>query len=246
MTALDQILATTGEVDGLSPDGFARGREAVHSALISTEHGSDAADRRHRPARKIVLVGIAVASAAAIAVPLAAFHHGAPQIDANRPVGSPVVGTSPGTGNQRASIELAGYVVTLPAGYRLAPGATNCNKGIAPSSGTRVIPPGSSKDCPLAIQSVVANLPAGTDAWTVTVHVLSGQNTNVTVFVTRSGSQVTTYFPARLPSGRTVYVSIGSGPTSVGGPAVNIQQASELAQGLAVSPATPCTNPSGC
>lgn len=119
-------------------------------------------------------------------------------------------------------------------------------EGLTPTDGTRVIPPGALNGCPIAIKSVVASLPTGAEKFAVTMPQLNGQDTSADVYVTRSGSEVIGYFPARLPDGRTVYVSIGSGPVSVGGPAINIQQASELAQGLIVSPAALCTAASGC
>jgi hypothetical protein len=232
MTTLDYLLNRTGEVDGPTSEELRRGRAAVIRTLNCTE--TDNVVQPRRPVRrKVVLAAMATAAAAAIVIPLAGIIHHGDKADAGRqPSTARVTGSAR---SDRVSIKLAGYVVVLPAGYRLAaPGAaTNCNTGLAPTSGTQVIPPGSLTGCPLKIESVVASVPSGAHRFEVryTTYTSSGWILRTVVaYGTHASLLTTVYFPARLASGRTLYVTLDA--TSI-----NLQQASELAQGLTVTPA---------
>jgi hypothetical protein len=251
MTILDELLTRTGDVDGVAPPKLASGRNVVMAAAGDPRVRA----RRASVGRKIAFAAVSAAAAAAIAIPLATADHQAARVDAGRqPTGSQNVGPTSVGQDGRVSVQLAGYVVALPAGYRLAPaGATNCNAGLSPTTGTPVIPPGSANGCPLDIESVTARLPSNATPWEhtlVRVNATGSTSTTITLYVVFAQPNVTLYFPARLADGSTVYVTIGAHGVGASdtdiGHAINIDQASQLANGLTVAATKPCTNPSGC
>jgi hypothetical protein len=251
MTALDELLRRTGDVDGVAPPDLASGRNVVMAAAEDPR----ARARRVPVGRKVAFAVVSAAVAAAIAIPLATADHRAAPVDAGRQAtGSQHVGPASVGQDGRVSVKVAGYVVALPAGYRLAPpGSTNCNATLSPTTGTQVIPPGSANGCPLDIESVTATLPsnaARSDHTLVRVTATGSTSTTITFYMVLTRPNATLYFPARLADGSTVYVTIGAhgvvaGDTDVGH-AIDVEQASQLANGLTVTATTPCTNPSGC
>jgi hypothetical protein len=251
MTILDELLTKTGDVDGVAPPQLASGRNVVMAAAGNPRVRA----RRVSVGRKIAFAAVSVGAAAAIAIPLASAGHQAARVDAGRhPTGSPNAGSASVGRDGRVSVQLAGYVVALPAGYHLAPaGSTNCNAGLSPTTGTRVIPPGSANGCPLDIESVTATLPSNA---TPSKHTLMRGNatgstsTTITFYVVLAQPNATLYFPVRLADGSTVYVTIDAhgvvaSDTDVGH-AITVDQASQLANGLTVAATKPCTNPNGC
>jgi hypothetical protein len=138
-----------------------------------------------------------------------------------------------GTAN---TVRLAGYVVHFPAGYPHVGTAANCTDELVSRVHDPLVatPDGG---CPLVIQSVISALPA-----TATAESLKDGSTPVRFYSSTSPSTGTTgYFPARLPDGRHVYVSLGYGHAKI-----NVQQAIQLANGLNVTPTGSCTDPNGC
>lgn len=134
------------------------------------------------------------------------------------------------------SVELAGYSVHLPAGYRHVRTASTCTDDlVSRTQAPLVVTP--SGGCPLVIDAVLPALPAN-----ATAHSVNADTTPVTFYsVTNPATGTTGYFPARLTGGQDVYVSIGYGHATI-----NVQQAAQLAAGLDVTPAGPCTGPDGC
>lgn len=251
MTMLDELLTHTGDVDGVAPPQLASRRIVVMAAA-----GDPCIRARRVPfGRKIAFAAVTAAAAAAIAIPLATADHQAARVDAGRqPTGSQHGRPTTVGQDGRVSIQLAGYVVALPAGYHLAPaGSTNCNAGLSPTTGTRVIPPGSANGCPLDIESVTAALPSNATPSKhigVRLNATGSTSTTITFYVVLAQPNAMLYFPVRLADGSTVYVTIGAhgvgaSDTAIGD-AITLDQASQLANGLTVAATKPCTTPSGC
>jgi hypothetical protein len=252
MTILDELLTSTGDVEDVPPPALASGRDVVMTAAADARVHV----RRVSVARKIALTAVGAAAVAAIGIPLATAGHQTARVDAGRqPTGSQSAGPSSVGQDGRVSVQVPGYVVVLPAEYRRAPaGSTNCNAGLTPTTGARVLPPGSANGCPLDIESVTTRLPSNArpSKHIGTRFTASGPSTSTTITFYEVAAQphVTLYFPVRLADGRTVYVTIGAhgvvgGDTDVG-QAITVDQASQLANGLTVAATKPCPDPRDC
>lgn len=224
---------------------------ADQAATVPADAVERVSSRNYHPRSRRALVSmtsgatlVAAAAASIFAITVTRGAHTAP--------GASRDGSASGDGQHQTAlgeenvVQLAGYTVALPTGYHHVNGATrSCSSELDLISGdrTRLISP-ISGSCPLVLRSVIMTLPAGARRQSI----LSAPATTTgapgaVVFYTTvdAGSGTTAYFPAELAGGKTAYVSIGYGHSTI-----NIQQAVELANGLSVTPTTPCRDSHGC
>lgn len=214
MNQLDDLLASTREVGDLPARGFERGRNALDDAVRSTRPQRRARASFVAPASGAVVVAAAVA----VVISLSGSPRQSSQTTPDAAGPAPTEGDSSGTGPSASAIgangntdsdnavELTGYRVLLPANYKTGNAAvaadTNCTKDLhltADETKRAVTTPNA--DCPLVITSVVEDVPAGADK-------IPGSNGLRTAYVVITPSTATSYIPAQLPDGSTVYVNI--------------------------------------
>lgn len=86
MNTVDQLLADTGDVDGLRPEGLARGRDALNHALGTIERTGlePRVARRGNQRRRLTLAGVtAVAAAVVITIPVVSLGDNGPSASAD-------------------------------------------------------------------------------------------------------------------------------------------------------------------
>jgi hypothetical protein len=245
-----------------SPDPFedqlrnvlASQANVVTESRIAAIADRDYAPRTRRRAIPLLCAGV-VATAAAVAavviVPLPA-HDPSPGTvpDAAGPVTGSGVTDSPAS--ESNWVELGGYRLSFPAGYQLGRADTNCTKDLHLSATEiRRLVTTPEPGCPLLVTSVVRSLPTQADRvrFSETHHIGSGAGSSypdkvvtATIYLFGDGTtHVTTYVPAKLPDGSTVYVTVAGPPAGLDvrgsgrGPAYSLAQLVEFEQGVDVS-----------
>ncbi|MEO6703679.1 MAG: hypothetical protein ABI140_19125, partial [Jatrophihabitantaceae bacterium] len=145
----------------------------------------------------------------------------------------PASATPVAAGPAGRSLKLDGYQLVLPASFRLVSPKPACLHDLNLNAGEQqrlFSTPDAS--CPLLIAAVQASLPASAYEVDITIHPTSGGPRTIKFYrvFDAKNQTLSSYLPAKLPDGRTVYVILDprlSAPAD--------EQLLQLQQGLRVS-----------